>query len=85
MEWPGLPYSSRLSSLLPEGRRLACHRRVIAVVPLTRQPADYLFEQLVMFAEDRRGGSEYAPIMQAIATRLSPQQMREAADYYSVR
>jgi cytochrome c553 len=52
---------------------------------LDGQPADYLFEQLVMFAELRRGGSEYAPIMQAIASRLSPQQMREAADYYSAR
>jgi cytochrome c553 len=52
---------------------------------LDGQPADYLFEQLVLFAEHRRGGSQYAPIMQTIAARLSPAQMREAADYYSSR
>jgi cytochrome c553 len=47
------------------------------------QDADYLFEQLVMFSENRRGGSPYGPIMQAIATRLSREQMRAAADYYA--
>ena len=52
---------------------------------LDGQPADYLFEQLVLFAENRRGGSQFRPIMQAIASRLSPAQMREAADYYSSR
>jgi cytochrome c553 len=52
---------------------------------LDGQPADYLFEQLVLFAENRRGGSQFGPIMQMIAARLSPSQMREAADYYASR
>ena len=52
---------------------------------LDGQPADYLFEQLVLFAEQRRGGSQFGPIMQMVAARLSPAQMREAADYYSSR
>jgi cytochrome c553 len=50
---------------------------------LAGQDADYLFEQLVLFSEHRRGGSAYAPIMQAIAGRLSREQMRSAAGYYS--
>ena len=52
---------------------------------LDGQPADYLFEQLVLLAENRRGGSQFGPIMQMIAARLSPAQMREAAEYYSTR
>jgi len=52
---------------------------------LDGQPADYLFEQLVLFAEHRRGGSQFGPIMQTIAPRLSAAEMREAANYYSAR
>lgn len=52
---------------------------------LAGQNADYLFEQLILFQENRRGGSEYAPIMQAIAQRLSRDQMRQAADYFGGR
>ena len=47
------------------------------------QDADYLFEQLMLFSENRRGGSPYAQIMQPIASRLTPAQMRDAADYYA--
>jgi cytochrome c553 len=50
---------------------------------LAGQDADYLFEQLVLFSENRRGGSPYAQIMQPIASRLTPAQMRDAADYYA--
>ena len=50
---------------------------------LAGQDADYLFEQLVLFNENRRGGSPYSPIMQAIASRLTHAQMREAAFYYA--
>lgn len=50
---------------------------------LAGQDADYLFEQLVLFSENRRGGSAFAPIMQAIALRLTRDQMRQAADEYS--
>lgn len=49
---------------------------------LAGQDPDYLFEQLVLFSENRRGGSAFAPIMQAIATRLSRDQMHQAAAYY---
>jgi cytochrome c553 len=49
---------------------------------LAGQDPDYLFEQLVLFSENRRGGSPFAPIMQAIASRLSRDQMRQAAEYY---
>jgi len=49
---------------------------------LAGQDADYLFEQLVLLNENRRGGSQYAPIMQAIAARLSHAQMRDAAEFY---
>ena len=52
---------------------------------LDGQPAEYLFEQLVLLAENRRGGSQFGPIMQMIAARLSPAEMREAAAYYSTR
>ena len=52
---------------------------------LDGQPADYLFEQLVLLAENRRGGSQFGPIMQMIAARLSAAEMREAAEYYSSR
>ena len=50
---------------------------------LAGQDADYLFEQLVLLNENRRGGSQYAPIMRAIASRLTHAQMRDAADYYA--
>ncbi len=49
---------------------------------LAGQDADYLFEQLILFSENRRGGSAFAPIMQAIAARLSRDEMRQAADHY---
>jgi cytochrome c553 len=50
---------------------------------LAGQSADYLVEQLQLFAENRRGGSSYAPIMQAIAGRLTPDERRVAAEYYA--
>ena len=50
---------------------------------LAGQDAEYLFEQLVLFSENRRGGSPYAPIMQAIAGRLTREQMRAAAEWYA--
>ncbi len=50
---------------------------------LAGQDADYLFEQLVLFSENRRGGSPYAQIMQPIASRLTPAQMRDAAEWYA--
>ena len=59
--------------------------RNLAYPILDGQPANYLFAQLVLLAENRRGGSQFGPIMQMIAARLSPAEMREAAAYYSTR
>jgi cytochrome c553 len=50
---------------------------------LAGQPADYLRLQLTLFAEGRRGGSSYGEIMRAIAVRLTPAQMDEAAAAYA--
>jgi cytochrome c553 len=52
---------------------------------LAGQSAEYLVEQLVLFSENRRGGSGFAPIMEEIAARLSAREMRAAADYYGAR
>ena len=50
---------------------------------LAGQPAGYLRLQLRLFAEGRRGGSAYADIMQAIAARLTPAQIDEAAGAFA--
>jgi cytochrome c553 len=49
---------------------------------LTGQYADYLVQQLELFADDRRGGSKFGPLMHPIAYRLTPEQMRDVALYY---
>ncbi|MES2695005.1 MAG: c-type cytochrome, partial [Verrucomicrobiota bacterium] len=46
---------------------------------LAGQSATYLELQLTLFKEDRRGGSTHAHLMQPIASRLSPEQMREVS------
>lgn len=50
---------------------------------LAGQPAAYLRLQLTLFAEGRRGGSSYGEIMRAIAGRLTPAQMDDAAAAYA--
>jgi cytochrome c553 len=50
---------------------------------LAGQPAAYLRLQLTLFAEGRRGGSSYGDIMRAIAVRLTPAQMDDAAAAYA--
>jgi cytochrome c553 len=62
---------------------LECHGpdRNPAYPLLAGQPADYLVEQLLLFAEGRRGGSQFAPIMEGIAPRLTPEDMRNAAEH----
>lgn len=50
---------------------------------LSGQPADYLFLQLRLFADDRRGGSPYAHIMRTVAGRLRVEEMRQVASYYA--
>jgi cytochrome c553 len=39
--------------------------------------------QLELFERDQRGGSDYAHIMRRIASRLTAEQMRDAAAYYA--
>jgi len=58
------------------------HRRNAAYPHLAGQYADFLVLQLQLFHEGRRGGSPYAHIMSHVATRLSPEQMRDVASYY---
>jgi cytochrome c553 len=50
---------------------------------LAGQPAAYLRLQLTLFAEGRRGGSSYGEIMRAVAVRLTPAQMDDAAAAYA--
>jgi cytochrome c553 len=50
---------------------------------LAGQFAEYLVLQLELFERDQRGGSDYAHIMRRIASRLTAEQMRDAAAYYA--
>jgi cytochrome c553 len=49
---------------------------------LAGQPAKYLERQLLLFKEERRGGSSYAHLMRSVATRLTSEQMRDVARYF---
>jgi cytochrome c553 len=49
---------------------------------LEAQHADYLLLQLELFKKSHRGGSAYAHIMEPIAKRLRPEQMRDVALYF---
>ncbi len=49
---------------------------------LEGQHADYLVLQLELFKKSQRGGSEYAHLMEPIARRLQPDQMRDVARYF---
>ena len=69
------------------GATWQCHgprgHEVKAAYPsLAGQPADYLRLQLQLFKDDRRGGSAYAHLMQPVASRLTPEQMRDVALYF---
>jgi cytochrome c553 len=50
---------------------------------LDGQYEEYLVLQLELFASQRRGGSRYAHIMQQVAPRLKPEQMRDVARFYA--
>lgn len=50
---------------------------------LAGQYPEYLRLQLQLFAENRRGGSSFAHLMQTIATRLTEDERREVAMYFS--
>lgn len=65
-----------------------CHgpragRRNPAYPSLAGQYADYLTLQLELFKTQDRGGSAYAHIMNNVASRLRPDQMRDVAAYYA--
>jgi cytochrome c553 len=66
----------------------ACHGsdttpRNTAYPKLANQYADYLLLQLDLFKQGKRGGTDYAHIMQQIAGGLTAEQMREVADYFA--
>ncbi len=50
---------------------------------LAGQPADYLLLQLELFKKGHRGGSAYAHLMDPVATRLQPEQMRDVTLYFA--
>ena len=52
---------------------------------LDGQHAEFLLQQLQLFTQDARGGSELASIMRPIAMRLTPDDMKAAAAYFSTR
>ena len=49
---------------------------------LEAQHVDYLVLQLELFKKGQRGGSAYAHLMEPIAKRLTPDQMRDVALYF---
>lgn len=49
---------------------------------LAGQYADYLVLQLELFKQHRRGGTDYAHLMHAVAGQLAPEQMRDVARYF---
>lgn len=49
---------------------------------LAGQYADYLILQLELFKKEHRGASAYVHLMRPVATRLTPEQMRDVALYY---
>jgi cytochrome c553 len=58
------------------------HPRKTAYPNLAGQYANYLVLQLELLDRDERGGSAYSHIMRHVATRLSPEQMRDVTAYY---
>lgn len=52
---------------------------------LDGQHAEFILQQLQLFNEDARGGSDLASVMRPIAMRLTPEEMRQVAIYFSTR
>ncbi|HXV65536.1 MAG TPA: cytochrome C, partial [Vicinamibacteria bacterium] len=50
---------------------------------LAGQDAAYLVQQLELFESGARGGSEFAHLMDPVASRLPASAMREVANYYA--
>ncbi|MEW6156801.1 MAG: c-type cytochrome [Verrucomicrobiota bacterium] len=56
-----------------------------AVYPsLAGQYHEYLLLQLELFHKNQRGGTDYSHLMQTVAKRLAPEQMRDVALYWSL-
>jgi cytochrome c553 len=68
---------------------LECHRpdadQNRAYPVLDGQHAWFLLQQLQLFNEDARGGSERAAIMRPLALRLTPDEQRQLAAYFATR
>jgi cytochrome c553 len=67
---------------------IECHgpkgKRTKAAYPsLAGQSADYLLLQLELFKESKRGGTGYAHLMEEVAPRLRPEEMRAVARYFA--
>lgn len=52
---------------------------------LTGQPEWYLSEQLQLWKEDKRGGTQYEHIMQEIAEEMTPEQIEAVAAWYAAQ
>jgi cytochrome c553 len=50
---------------------------------LAGQSSEYLFLQLTLFKQDKRGGTTYAHLMRHTAFRMNDEQMQDVADYYA--
>jgi cytochrome c553 len=50
---------------------------------LAGQYADYLVAQLELFGQGHRGGTPFGHVMDHVAPRLEPDEMRAVADYYA--
>ena len=50
---------------------------------LAGQYADYLVAQLELFKKKTRGGSPFAHLMEPVAERLTPEEMRDVAAFYA--
>ncbi|HEX7182894.1 MAG TPA: c-type cytochrome [Thermoanaerobaculia bacterium] len=64
-----------------------CHgpgaiRRKPIYPELAGQYAGYLVQQLQLFQKEHRGGTPFAHLMHPVASRLTPEQMRDVAAYY---
>lgn len=64
-----------------------CHGDAVVVrseFPVLRgQYEPYLLRQLELFAEGRRGGGTFAPLMHAVASNLTTDDMEAAAEWFS--
>lgn len=61
------------------------HPRSARIPTLSGQPAEYLAQQLRLFKEQRRGGSDRAHLMQPVASMLEDADIDDVAAYYASR